>query len=962
MLAEPDTSLGAIDELPGPAMASVLESAFGKASISGAQATNKEQIDGAAPSMKAQGKQRALDDSSDALLPPPSSAQDDASSSAPLLTESAGKSRPLTRSQGSVSSQPPVSLTMTPSGTTMEATGRTAPEGEFISGVFDDLDLELPDEFGPMMLRNQSLTRSQSKQVQTGLGDTLDGRPQPRPLQSYRSGDSSDNLGMSGGSQRLGLGFNEQMAEVGSVSPSDLNGGISLISVQGPSPHPGEGTSLSHKTSSNLLSAPMLKGESESSGSRRASAFLDAPSAVGTPATSVSTAQPSSADSSSNALPTLGSNTSLNEDAMVIVEDNLEGDEESDDEANVSTGKKGAGIANAKKYTTSGRRKIDIQYITEKSKRHITFSKRKAGIMKKAYELSTLTGTQVLLLVVSETGLVYTFTTNKLQPIVTDKAGKNLIQKCLSAKGEQSKDTLVEKPASAPPTVSNAAAADPAMSAHSPYASPHPQLAQGAATPMLSTPAPVGMPAFPQAYHPNSPFILPSASGSATAANNSAYAQAGTPGSLHIPSPLPGTPQPMLSPSSQSRTPRTLKKRKTTENLKLRETAAQLDARRRAAAILAEQFLIEAQQAPTIANLLRAFQQADESQRTRPPKLGPNGMPVVEGLDGTLHLFQSNCEDRPEAQVARQAGKRWMDLHGCEDLEKCFIDFFTDFLVTKCPSSEEEVSANSKDLLKFVAWLHGHHFITKELEQQIMQRCPTHVLDSSKPFANLPDSRTDKATKALSEYCVYLNDDFAPRRGGLTMVGAFRGFYSVERVRRNYALLGNQALDHENITPFKVRLPYKVTRLLKPQDQLYLGLNQVAGKSYWVPVESGQIQSVDEEALEPNWPNPEYHQMELASAQRNGDQAALTYHLHRYHQDVRSRDLLQGGDLSEDEYEDKSGSGGMATRSPRRRPMVNASQSVPNLKTLAAQQQQNAQASPFLAPNGLLGQWNGVTY
>lgn len=73
----------------------------------------------------------------------------------------------------------------------------------------------------------------------------------------------------------------------------------------------------------------------------------------------------------------------------------------------------------------SGRRKIKIEYISDKTRRHITFSKRKAGIMKKvsiphthtlslrlmrflpqAYELSTLTGTQVLLLVVSETGLV----------------------------------------------------------------------------------------------------------------------------------------------------------------------------------------------------------------------------------------------------------------------------------------------------------------------------------------------------------------------------------------------------------------------------------------------------------------------------------------------------------------------------------------------------------------------------
>ncbi|KAJ2017251.1 transcription factor of the MADS box [Coemansia sp. RSA 922] len=80
----------------------------------------------------------------------------------------------------------------------------------------------------------------------------------------------------------------------------------------------------------------------------------------------------------------------------------------------------------------AGRRKIKIEFIEDKSRRHITFSKRKAGIMKKAYELSTLTGTQVLLLVVSETGLVYTFTTPKLQPIVTQCDGKNLIQACLS--------------------------------------------------------------------------------------------------------------------------------------------------------------------------------------------------------------------------------------------------------------------------------------------------------------------------------------------------------------------------------------------------------------------------------------------------------------------------------------------------------------------------------------------------
>merc|ERR1712137_528511 len=88
----------------------------------------------------------------------------------------------------------------------------------------------------------------------------------------------------------------------------------------------------------------------------------------------------------------------------------------------------------------SGRRKINIEFIEDKSRRHITFSKRKAGIMKKAYELSTLTGTQVLLLVASETGHVYTFATPKLQPLITKPDGKNLIQACLNAPEPSSGD------------------------------------------------------------------------------------------------------------------------------------------------------------------------------------------------------------------------------------------------------------------------------------------------------------------------------------------------------------------------------------------------------------------------------------------------------------------------------------------------------------------------------------------
>jgi hypothetical protein len=52
------------------------------------------------------------------------------------------------------------------------------------------------------------------------------------------------------------------------------------------------------------------------------------------------------------------------------------------------------GMEQPKKRGGHGRRKIEIEYIDDKIRRHITFSKRKAGISKKAYELSRLTGAQ----------------------------------------------------------------------------------------------------------------------------------------------------------------------------------------------------------------------------------------------------------------------------------------------------------------------------------------------------------------------------------------------------------------------------------------------------------------------------------------------------------------------------------------------------------------------------------------
>ncbi|GAA6063605.1 hypothetical protein JCM10212_006222 [Sporobolomyces blumeae] len=125
--------------------------------------------------------------------------------------------------------------------------------------------------------------------------------------------------------------------------------------------------------------------------------------------------------------------------------------------ATAKNGGKGSGSdANGTNPDEKGRRKIEIEYIQKKEKRHITFSKRKAGIMKKAYELATLTGTQVLLLVVSETGIVYTFTTTKFQPLVgatetgQPSEGQRLIQKCLAVDPSDADGDYISPPPDGP--------------------------------------------------------------------------------------------------------------------------------------------------------------------------------------------------------------------------------------------------------------------------------------------------------------------------------------------------------------------------------------------------------------------------------------------------------------------------------------------------------------------------------
>ena len=94
--------------------------------------------------------------------------------------------------------------------------------------------------------------------------------------------------------------------------------------------------------------------------------------------------------------------SATSEDDEEFIEDD---DDNQHHEQNSSSNPSGAnGKTRTKKKKTLGRVKIEMAYINNKIRRYTTFSKRKTGIMKKAYELATLTGTEVMLLVASETG------------------------------------------------------------------------------------------------------------------------------------------------------------------------------------------------------------------------------------------------------------------------------------------------------------------------------------------------------------------------------------------------------------------------------------------------------------------------------------------------------------------------------------------------------------------------------
>ncbi|KAL9255555.1 Agamous-like MADS-box protein AGL61-like protein [Drosera capensis] len=78
-----------------------------------------------------------------------------------------------------------------------------------------------------------------------------------------------------------------------------------------------------------------------------------------------------------------------------------------DDEFDSARDSSGAELVNRK--LTRGRCKIPIDKITSKSKKHVAFSKRRAGLLKKASEFCVLTGARIAIVTFSEAGKAFTF-------------------------------------------------------------------------------------------------------------------------------------------------------------------------------------------------------------------------------------------------------------------------------------------------------------------------------------------------------------------------------------------------------------------------------------------------------------------------------------------------------------------------------------------------------------------------
>lgn len=81
-----------------------------------------------------------------------------------------------------------------------------------------------------------------------------------------------------------------------------------------------------------------------------------------------------------------------------------------------------------RQHRGTGRKRIEIKPIPIKLKRQITFSKRKTGLLKKVRELTTLTQTEALVILVSETGNPHSFATKSFQEMIRGNNIRKLVE------------------------------------------------------------------------------------------------------------------------------------------------------------------------------------------------------------------------------------------------------------------------------------------------------------------------------------------------------------------------------------------------------------------------------------------------------------------------------------------------------------------------------------------------------
>lgn len=77
------------------------------------------------------------------------------------------------------------------------------------------------------------------------------------------------------------------------------------------------------------------------------------------------------------------------------------------------------------KKKSQGRRKIEMKLIADENARTVTFSKRRAGLFKKATELSVLCGTQIALIIFSLGGRAYSFGHPDVESIIGRFSNRN---------------------------------------------------------------------------------------------------------------------------------------------------------------------------------------------------------------------------------------------------------------------------------------------------------------------------------------------------------------------------------------------------------------------------------------------------------------------------------------------------------------------------------------------------------